>query len=235
MVHKCLEIYCGGVLPPDQILEYYDSHFDDYCQTWFPEEKREQYYLQGYEYLQHIENNLPLVDYEILGIEKKLSFELKEFRDEYRDESGKLPSYQMTGFIDLLLKNKNSGEIEIRDHKSSTMRFSKKTGQPYKSDAEHWKAFQRQLYLYSYPLVESGVEVTSLSWNMFRSGVIKVIPWVKEDYDEAVTWALDQIHLLEKEEEFAPKEDFFYCKNLCGYRDSCFVANQKNDAAEEFM
>ena len=104
-MHKCLEIYALGILPDSQILEYYDTNFDDYCQTYFPEDKKEEYYLQGYEYLAHLSENLPLDKYEIVGVEKELSFELKEYREEYRDENGELPVYKMTGFIDLLLKN----------------------------------------------------------------------------------------------------------------------------------
>ena len=110
------------------------------------------------------------------------------------------------------------------------MRF-KKNGDPYKSDEEHWQAFKRQLYLYAVPLVEAGETVSCLSWNLFRQGVIKSIPFDVKALREAYDWALDTIHLLEKEDEWEPKQDFFYCRNLCGYRHNCFATQA--DGQEE--
>lgn len=222
-MHKCIELYVGGILPSDQILEYYDNNFDDYCQTDFDPEKKEQYYLQGYDYLKNISKYLPLDEYNILGVEKQLSFTLKEDRDGYEPRE-----YPMTGFIDLLLQNKKTGGLEFRDHKSSGMKF-KRNGEPYKNEEEHWKNFQRQQYLYTVPYIESGKKVETLSWNMFRTKTIKSIPWKREDYEEAYYWALDQIHKLEQEEEWSSNADFFYCKNLCGYRNNCIVARGDAD------
>lgn len=216
LVHKCLEIYLQGILPIDQIVEYYDSNFDDYCKSDFDPERREQYYNQGYEYLKDIPKYLPLDKYNIIGVEKELSFVLREDREGYEPRE-----YPMTGFIDLLLENKETGGLVFTDHKSSGMRFSKKTGLPYKNDEEHFKAFVRQQMLYTVPYVEAGKKIEALQWNMFRTKYIKKIYWTREAYDEAYYWALDQIHLLENEENWLPKQDYFYCQNLCGYRNNC--------------
>lgn len=137
----------------------------------------------------------------------------------------------MTGFIDLLLENKETGELVFTDHKSSGMRF-KRDGLPYKNEEEHWKAFQRQQYLYCVPFVEAGKKIEALQWNMFRTKYLKKIPWKKEDYEEAYYWALDQIHLLENESEWEPNVNFFYCKNLCGYRFNCPYNEQEENESE---
>ena len=126
----------------------------------------------------------------------------------------------MTGFIDLLLRNKKTGELELRDHKSASMRW-KRNGEPYQNHAEHWQNFKRQQYLYCVPFVESGQKIGALSWNMFRMKYIKQIPWDYQEYQESYYWALDQIHKLEEESEWEPTIDFFYCKSLCGYRNNC--------------
>ena len=205
-------------MPVDQILEYYDNNFDDYCKSEFDPERREQYYAQGYEYLKDISNNLPLDNYEVLGVEQKIEFTLKEDRPGYEQKE-----YPVTGFIDLLLKNKETGGLEFRDHKSASMKF-KRNGEPYQNYVEHWEHFKLQQYLYSIPYVEAGERVEALSWNMFRTKIIKRIPWMESEYKKAYYWALDQIHKLEEEKDWLPNKDFFYCKNLCGYRNNCEMA-----------
>ena len=216
-------MYAKGILPEDQILEYYDANFDDYCKSDFDPERREQYYNQGYDYLKDLSKNLPLDKYEVVGVEEHVSFTLKEDRPGYEPKE-----YPMTGFIDLLLRNKKTGELELRDHKSASMRW-KRDGEPYQNHAEHWQNFKRQQYLYCVPFVESGQKIGTLSWNMFRMKYIKQIPWDYQEYKEAYYWALDQIHKLESEEEWEPNIDFFYCKNLCGYRFNCPYNNQEED------
>ena len=64
---------------------------------------------------------------------------------------------------------------------------------------------------------------------MFRTKYIKKIYWTREAYDEAYYWALDQIHKLEQEEDWEPHVDFFYCRNLCGYRNNCFDAQSMEE------
>lgn len=224
LVHQIIEYYAKGILPPDQLLEYYDNNFDDKVQSECDPKRREQYYNQGFDYVSNISQNLQLEDYDILGVEKALKFSLKERRPGFEERD-----YPFTGFIDLFLKNKKTGKIIIADNKSANMRF-RRDGTPYKNQEEHWLAFQRQLYLYSYPFVEEGQEISYLSWNFFRQGgVFKTIPWKRKDYDKAVNWALDRIHFLEQEEEFLPKPDFFYCNSLCGYRYNCAFTGSQDD------
>lgn len=223
LVHECLEYHAKGILPDDQILEYYDNQFNDYCKTYFDPEKREQYYIQGYEYISDIPKYLPLDKYNIIGVEKELHFNLVEDRPGYEHRE-----YPFTGFIDLLLENKKTGGLIFTDHKSSSMKF-RRDGEPYRNQEEHWKAFQRQQLLYTIPFVESGKTVEALQWNMFRSKFIKRIPWTQEAYEEAYYWALDQIHTLENEKIWSPNVDFFYCKNLCGYRNNCMFGSEDRD------
>ena len=171
--------------------------------------KEGQYYDQGLKYLK--EQILDLSEYEILGVEKVIEFSLT-------NDDGE--SYPMIGFIDLLLKDKNTSEIIIMDNKSASIKF-KKNGDPYKSDEQHWLEFKRQLYIYSIPFVENGEEVAYLSWNLFRLGIVKKIPWRIEEYNEAKAWAIDTIHMIKNDNNWEMKNDFFYCHNLCSLRGEC--------------
>lgn len=223
LIHHVWEKYAKGKVARDELVSYYDSKWGKYIKHDLMNgdeidfEKEQGYYDTG---VNHLENQLPdLSRFEILGVEKKVSFEVN--------------GYEMVGYIDLLLKDKETGEITIWDHKSSAMKF-KKNGEPYKADAQHWKDFQRQLYLYSIPVLEEYGRVDYLSWNLFRQGYVKTIPWNKEDFEEAKTWALNTIAAIEQEENWEPKEDFFYCRNLCGYRDSCPAMNKESEDGDEW-
>jgi hypothetical protein len=219
LFHSLLEQYLKGNVERKGLKDYYSDKWGEYIEhdlmTKDGEidfEKEQQYYDLGLEYIDH---HLPdLSKYNILGVEKKVEFEVAGF--------------SMIGFIDLLLEDKKTGEITIWDHKSSAMKF-KKNGEPYKSEEQHWKDFQRQLYLYSVPILEEYGRVDYLSWNLFRQGYVKTIPWNQADFEEARSWAVETIDKISQEENWEPKEDFFYCRNLCGFRDSCPVMNKENE------
>lgn len=213
LMHYVLEQYLKGVVSKEMLPDVYQTFWDDYIKHDLTDkdggiefEKESEYYDQGIDYLT---NQLPdFSKYDILGVE--------------RHEVVKLPGtdYEIQGYIDALLKDKKTGEITILDHKSNTMKF-RKDGKPYKADEHKWKDFQRQLYLYSIPVIEQYGKVDYLAWNMFRLGIVKQIPWVKENYDEAIHWAINSIHQIEDETDWNPTPNYFYCKNLCDFRETC--------------
>ena len=209
LCHEVLEKYCKGELSLFAVSEYYNNHFDDIVVDEFPpnnyKDLRESYYESGLDYFDNID--LDLDNYEILGVEKEISFTVGD--------------YQMMGYIDLLLRSKDTGNIIIVDHKSSNIKFTK-GGKPYKKDTEHWQSFKRQLYLYAIPVIEEYGKVDFLEWNMFRSKEIKRIPFSQEEFKEAQDWVIKTIDLIKQETEWSRKDDYdFYCNYLCGQRDNC--------------
>lgn len=164
----------------------------------------EKYYNDGFEYFGNI---APLEDkYEILGVEKQVNF--------------KVGRNQFIGYIDLLLKDRETGDIIIRDHKTATLKF-KKNGEISKTDAEHFESFKRQLYLYSKPVIEQYKHVDYLEWNMVRMNELIRIPFDQNEYKAALKWATDRIKEIKKETLWLPNKDEFYCRNLCGMREIC--------------
>ena len=121
------------------------------------------------------------------------------------------------GYIDLLVKDKNTGEIIIIDHKSASIKILK-SGKISKSDQQHFLEFKRQLYLYSIPILKEYGSVSKLKWNMFKDQKWIEIPWNEEEYEEAIQWAKDTLLLVEKEHEWRPNPDYYYCYYLCGQR-----------------
>ena len=146
---------------------------------------------------------MPLDEYNIMGVEKKVEF--------------KIDKYPFIGFIDLFLQDPTDGKFILCDHKSSSIKILK-SGAISKSDQEHFLDFKRQQYLYCKPIIEEYGDgcIKELWWNMFRDRNWIKIPFDKNEYQEALDWALNTIHEIENETEWLPNSDFFYCNYLCG-------------------
>lgn len=205
LIHKILEKYAKGELSLFDLNSYYEEHFNIDIQHQAPPNKftdiRQSYYDKGIDYLNNID--LDLDNYEILGVEKEVRFKIKD--------------KDFIGYIDLLVKDKSTNEIIIIDHKSASIKILK-NGKISKSDQQHFLEFQRQLYLYSIPILKDYGSVSKLRWNMFKDQKWIEIPWTQEGYDEAIKWAEDTLDLIANEKLWFPNPDYYYCHYLCGQR-----------------
>lgn len=205
LIHKILEKYEKGELSLFELNEYYEEHFNKDVPHDAPPNKyvniRQSYYDKGIDYFNNID--LDLEKYEVLGVELKVEFKI----------NGK----DFVGYIDLLVRDKENGEIIIIDHKSASIKILK-NGKISKSDQQHFLEFKRQLYLYSIPIIEKYGIVSKLRWNMFKDQKWIEIPWKQEEFDEAIQWAKDTLKLIENEKNWFPNPDFYYCNYLCGQR-----------------
>lgn len=199
--HIILEKYAKGELALFELVDYYDSHFDEFIGEGYGDQ-RDKYKTLGRLYFENID--LDLDKYEILGIEKKCDFQLN--------------GNTFTGYIDLLLKDKQTGEILLIDHKSSEYPMGKK-GKIKKAEEQKFIGYKRQLYLYSLQVFnEYGVFPTKIGWNYFKSGQWLIIDFDKKEYEEALEWAKQTILEINEDEEFRPNQDWFYCTHLCRFR-----------------
>jgi RecB family exonuclease len=199
--HEILEMYCNEELPKDRLLEYYAEYFEEKVPLICETASYDKYYGLGAEYFKKI--NLELNDYEVLGVEKEVRFEID--------------GRKFIGFIDLLLKSGN--EIIVLDHKSSEFPYSK-GGKIKKKCIEKVESYQKQLYLYSKAVYEEyGVYPTKLVWNYFKEkGQFDTVTFDKNVYNNALLWAKNVVDEIYREEDFAENKDYFYCNNLCDYR-----------------
>lgn len=209
LMHKILELFASKQLSIFELPGYFEEMYDQAIPHDFPPNKyvdlRKSYFDKGMDYL----NNLALDfgDNEILGIEKKVEFELFD--------------HKMIGFIDLLLRNKEDGSITIMDHKSANLKILK-SGAISKTDAAHFAEFKKQLYVYSYPILKEFGRVDYLSWNLFKEQKILTIPWEESEYKESLKWVGDTLEKIKNEDFWFPNNaNQFYCKYLCGYRNDC--------------
>ena len=221
--HKLLQMYADGDLSLFELAPYYEEHFDE--EVWMDApyikggDLKENYFYKGLEFFENLQPFLD--DYEILGVEKEVRFQI-DGRD-------------MVGYIDLLLREKETGRIIITDHKSASIKFLK-SGKISKSDLPHFEEFKRQLYLYAIPVLKEYGRVDELRWNMFKDQKWISIPFDEKELEQAIEWARKQIESLYAEEEWLPKDGAsdkdYYCHNLCGQRENCEYCQPEREDEE---
>lgn len=206
LCHSLLERYFKHKISAIEISQVYEKEFDKYIKHPVSPTLQDIYYQAGMEYFDNID--FPFDKYDILGVENKRTF--------------KIDDDKFVGYIDLLIRDKQTGEITIVDHKSSTLQFTKK-GEIAAKDSQRLTDYKRQLYLYSIPVIKQYGKVDYLKWNLFKTQQEYEIKWDKQEFDEAVEWAKKTLFLIKTETQFATKPNYFYCANLCSYRDNCKV------------
>jgi hypothetical protein len=206
-VHSILEKYFKNELNIFELSEYYTDNYASKVTEYFPKhpyvDLAQTYYDKGREYFDNFDG---LEQYKMIGVEKKIEL--------------KVEGYNFVGYIDLLAKN-NEENIEVIDHKSRDLKPRSNRKKPTKSDME-LDDYLKQLYLYSIDVKEKyNTYPKYLNFNVFRSSA-----WIKEPFnlsklEESKHWLIDTIHNIEKETEFNPKPDKFFCRCLCDFRHEC--------------
>lgn len=203
--HTVLEKYAKGEISLFEISQEYEKEFRNTVVHDAPPNKyvdiKQSYFDKGMDYFDNIDFDLD--KFEILGVEKEVRF--------------KIDDKDFIGYIDLLLREKDTGKIIILDHKSASIKFLK-NGNVSKKDQAHVREFIRQLQLYAVPVIEEYGKVDELWWNLFKDQNWLKLPWTQEDHDEAIKWAKDTISLIENEKEYKCNPDYYYCWNLCSQR-----------------
>lgn len=154
--------------------------------------------------------------YEVMFVEEKLEF--------------KVGKYNFIGFVDLVVKNKETGEVIIVDHKSSPYLF-KKSGGVLKNQMENYNKYKKQMCIYIYALKQIyDVRVDKMAVHHFKdNGKISVIDFDEESVESAVSWAIETIESIEKDQEFNPCKSFMRCSQLCDFRECCEYLQEEED------
>ena len=209
IVHETLELFLKGELNIFNAVQYYKDHYHEVVTCDFPANKYvdlgEKAYKAGLDYFNSL--NFDFGRYEVLGVEEELNF--------------KVGNYKFHGFADAIYRDKETGEIILRDHKTSGFKYLK-DGSVSKKDQPVFEHYKKQEYLYSIPLIERYGKVDWLSWNMIRDQREIKIPFNEDEYKEAQEWAINNIHKIENELLWLPdKSNDYFCQQLCGIRKSC--------------
>jgi len=205
-VHSILEKLYKGELTEEEAPAYFAEHFDEAVLYDAPKKIMDSSYIACANYFADLSLSW-LKDFEILGVEYEFNIEIE--------------GYRFKGFIDLLLKDKNTGDIILMDHKSAASPMGK-SGKILKSQEKCFSSYCKQMYLYCNAVKQCFGQFPSLIvWNHFKAGQIVDKEFVQSEYERSMRWFIDTIHAIENEEEFSETVDYFYCKNLCDFRNSC--------------
>lgn len=209
-VHEILAMIFEGKLTPDEACQYYADNFDNNVCYKVKQSTMDKTYEACASYFAEVDFSW-LNDYEILGVEKEVKFTIE--------------GYDFIGYIDLLVRDKRDGKIVVIDNKSSDYPF-KLNGEVKKKCENSFRNYKKQMYLYCYAVKELYNEFPKeIWWNHFKDGgKFAKIPFLEEEYKDAVTWMVETIKKIENEDEYDPNMEFFYCNNLCNFRHSCEYA-----------
>ena len=213
-IHSILEKIFNGEIKVEDALQYYLEHYDENVFYKTSESSMSKTYEACADYFASIDFDW-LNDFEILGVEKKVNISIC--------------GYKFVGYIDLLLKNKDTQDIYIVDHKSSSYPFKKDGKSILKKSESDFEKYKKQMYLYCAAVYEEyGKYPKWIVWNHFKEQKIAKIEFDIDDYNLSIQWFLDVIHKIENDENFEANVDYFYCTKLCDFRNSCEYINQDN-------
>lgn len=206
LVHDLIDKWAKGELSKDELAGEYECRYPLEVVTPFPailasKGYDESTFLKGLDYF--------------LTFDEFRAYEIIDTETQYITD---LNGRKFTGIIDMLVKDKKTGDLIIIDHKSKSLSSFRK--------AE--KSMYRQLYMYSKFVYEKyGKWPDKLMFNLFKeNGTKKSIFFKQEEYDETMRWATDIIEKIESYDTLdwlqSKETKDFYCLNLCDMRKGCY-------------
>lgn len=88
----------------------------------------------------------------------------------------------------------------------------------------------KQLYLYSAAMKQRhGKYPSKLIYYLFREQKKVEIDFSLKEYNKAVKWMCETIEMIEKETIWEKKENYFFCKNICGTSSCEYNGNYKGN------
>lgn len=203
--HKLNELIFSGEMTVNDALNEWVQNAENYMSELSESSKDKK--IQGFsDYLADFDESY--VDrYDVKGVEMKCKWEHL--------------GYKFIGFIDLLLEDKNSGDLILVDHKSSAPFFGKK-GKLLKNMEDKFFTYKKQMYMYcNYVYEKFGKYPKAIVWNHFFDNFATVIDFEKSDLDQTNAWTVETIEKILNDEEFVANKSYFMCNKLCNYREIC--------------
>ena len=208
-MHSILEKVLTSQIKLTEAVSYFIDNYSKEVNTDVSRSIRERDYILCSEYLAQIQEKKQCLEkYCILEVEEKHLFNIGKFK--------------FTGIIDLLLKDKDTEDLIIVDHKSAKYPLKQHSHTVMKNMEQVFEKHKTQLYLYSKPVYEKhGKYPKKLCWNHFKSGKTASIDFDEDEYAHALQWVENTIHRIEQDALFMPEDNYFYCTHLCGCRKEC--------------
>ena len=215
LIHDLLDKWAKKILSKNEMVEEYIRRYpNEVITAWplFPKGYAKKAYESG---LQFLENFDEFDGYEVIAAEEKFKIDLPLSDGTTRP---------FIGILDLLVKEKSTGNLILCDHKSKSL-------QSFKRDED--KMYRQQL-LYSHHVKEKYNQYPdSLMFHLFNCDGVKPQRLFSIDQlNEATDWATDKITKIENYtilDWLTCKENpDYFCWNLCSARKTCPNGVQPN-------
>lgn len=200
--HKLLEMWAKDEIPAFCLAEEWRDGYEEAVTMPpppFPKGMAEKYFNAAEVYFNNFNGFGD--EWVVLSAEKKFVL--------------KIDKYNVSGIADLVLKNKDTGELWIIDHKSKSMNSMKK----------EYALYRRQLYLYAMWCKEAfGEYPTKISFNMFKEGVFLDESFSLDLLEETKQWFISTIREIETcdaLEDWSTKLNSYFCGQICGVALDC--------------
>lgn len=210
LIHDLLDQWAKKILTKEAMLEQYEQRYSDEVVTAWPRMLASKGYAKkAYDTgVQFLENFDEFEGYEVLSAEEKFKLDLPLSNGETRP---------FVGIIDMMLREKSSGDLIICDHKSKSL-------QTFKKDAD--EMYRQQLLYSTYVKQHYGDYPSKLMFHLFNEGGVKPERlFAQQDYDEAIVWATKQIRGIEDcsiIDWLTCKENpDYFCAEICSARKQC--------------
>lgn len=209
LIHDLLDLWAKQQLTKDQLSAEYKRRYPlEVTEPW-PKLLAAKGYAQkafqiGLDYFQNFDE---FQEFEIISTEERFKIEI----------AGR----PFVGVIDMVAKDKSTGELIVVDHKSKSLTAFKKAEEE----------MYRQQYLYSkYVYEQMGQWPDLLMFNLFKENGLKMSkPFDLQEYRQTLSWAEEQMIKMESYDfvdwlatkEVQPGKPEFFCTELCSCRKVC--------------
>jgi len=199
LCHSLLEEYAKGELPANCLTAEYKKRYGDVVVHNFPPFPKgyaEKAFQQGVDYFDRFTGFGE--QYEVVSTEEK-----------FRINIG---AYPFVGISDLVLRNKETGNLVVIDHKT-------KSESSMKNELELYK---KQLYVYAEHVKRKyGKPPVSIQFNMIKGDQPITESFSEEKLQETLQWAEDTIDTIIMEEDWEAKPNNYYCRYICPMFNYC--------------
>lgn len=206
-MHEILAKIFEGTLSIDDAPNYFIEHYDESVFYKVKKSIMDKIYDLCLDYLA-TEDFSWTKGYEVVGVELRTELTIQ--------------GYNFLGFIDLLLRNTETSEYWLIDHKSAPYPFRKDGTGVLAKSKKSFESYKRQMYLYCHAVKQLyGEFPQKITWNHFKEKKLATIPFQMEEYEDTIKWFSETIKKIEEEENFEPTKEFFHCTFICDYRNCC--------------
>lgn len=210
LIHDLLDQWAKKKITKEQMLEEYERRYSEEVITAWPRVLAAKGYAKkAYENgIEFLENFDEFEGYEVISAEEKFKINLP------LSIGGTRP---FIGIIDMLLREKKTGDLIICDHKSKSLQSFKK---------EEDEMYRQQLLYSTYLKEKYGDYPARLMFHLFNENGVKPERLFSiEQYNETLDWATKQIVGIEECSVIdwlvcKEKPDYF-CWNICSARKLC--------------